>query len=53
MVIECICCNAHIDSKSRCPFHGITMRLFVSVQTDICLPDSESICNACRISYLK
>ena len=53
MVIECVCCNARIDSKSRRPFHGITMGLFVSARTDMCLPDSESICNACRMSYLK
>ena len=53
MVIECVCCNARIDSKSRRPFHGITMCLFVSARTDMCLPDSGSICNACRMSYLK
>ena len=39
MVIECVCCNAGIDSKSRRPFHGLAMRLFVSARTDMCLPD--------------
>ena len=29
------------------------MRLFVSARTDMCLPDSGSICNACRMFYLK
>ena len=53
MVIECVCCNACIDSKNRHPFHGIAMRLFVSARTDVCLLDSESICNASRMSYLK
>ena len=53
MANECICCNARIDSKSRRPFHGITMHLFVSARTDMCLPDSGLICNACRMSDLK
>ena len=53
MVIECVCCNVRIDSKSRRPFQGIATRLFVSARTDMCSPDSGSICNACRMSYLK
>ena len=53
MVIECVCCNARIDSKSRRPFHGIAMRLFVSSRTDMCFLDCGSICNAYRMSYLK
>ena len=53
MVIEYARCNARIDLKSRRPFHGIAMRLFVSARTDMCLPDYESICNACLMSCLK
>ena len=53
MSIECVCCNGRVDSVSRRPFHGVAMRLFVSARTDWALPDSGSICNACRMRYLK
>lgn len=53
MVIECVCCDARIDSKNGRPFKGIPMRLFVSARTNMCLPASGSICNTCRMSYLK
>ncbi|CAF4109077.1 unnamed protein product [Rotaria sordida] len=53
MAIECVCCNTRIDSKNYRPFRGIAMRLFVSARTNMYLPDSGSICNACRMSYLK
>ena len=53
MAIECVCCNARIDSKNRRPLHDIAMRLFVSARTDIYSPDCESICNARRVSCLK
>ncbi|CAF4392192.1 unnamed protein product [Rotaria sp. Silwood2] len=53
MVIECVCCDTRIDSKNYRPFRGIAMRLFVSARTNLYLPDSGSICNACRMSYLK
>ena len=53
MVIECVCCNRRIHSKNHRPFHGIAMRLFVAARTNMCLPDSGSICNACRMCYLK
>ena len=53
MLIECVCCNGRIDSVSRRPFHGVAMRIFVSARTDWALPDSGSICNACRMRYLK
>ena len=53
MFIECVCCNGRIDSKNHRPFHGVAMRLFVSARTTMSLPDSGSICNACRMCYLK
>lgn len=51
MHFQCVCCDSRIASKDRRPFHGITMRLFVSARRNMSLPDSGSICNACRMSY--
>ena len=53
MVNKCVCYNARINSRSRRPFHGIAIRLLVSAQTNIRWTDSESVCNACPMSYLK
>jgi hypothetical protein len=53
MPMECICCGSRVDSKDGRPFHGIVMRLYVAVRTDLFLPDSGIISVCCRMSYLK
>ena len=53
MFIECVCCNSRIEPKKQRPFRGIALRLFVSARRNMALPDSGSICNACRMCYLK
>jgi hypothetical protein len=53
MFIECVCCDGRVEPKNQRPFHGITMRLFVSARRNMCLPDSGSMCNTCRMCYRK
>ena len=53
MSIECVCCDARVEQKNRRPFHGIAMRLFVSAQKNMSLPESRSIYNTCRTCYRK
>ena len=51
MPFQCVCCNSRVSQENRRPFHGITMRLFVSARRNMVLPDSGFICNTCRMSY--
>ena len=51
MPIMCVCCDVRMEPNNRRPFNGIAMRLFVSARRNMLLPDSGSICNACRMSY--
>ena len=53
MFVKCICYNGRVDQKSRCPFHGIVMRLLVSPRINMSLPDSGWICNGCRMCHLR
>ena len=53
MVVECVCCDVRMDLKSRRPFHGLAMRLFVSARRNKHVPEEGFICNGCRMSYSK
>ena len=52
-IVNCCCCDRRIEPNNQRPFRGIALRLFVSARTNMCLPDSGSICNACRMCYFK
>lgn len=53
MPSECVCCKSRVDSKSQRPFNSVSLRLFVAARRGLPIAKTGSICNSCRMIFLK